>query len=259
MDFPRIKRLAAVRLQRRRRPEAGGAPRRRGHHRLSAWAIPTAPTPPHVVAEAGRGGARSRRTTATRCRAASTSCGSRSATGTSAATTSSSIPTARRSSRSARRKASATWRWRSSARATSCSCPSPTYPIHQYSVIIAGGDLRSIPLMPGEDFLGALRRGGEADLAEAEAAHPELPGTIPTTEVVDLRVLRAASSSSRASTSCCVVHDLAYADLVLRRLRGAELPAGAGRARTSASSSSRCRRATTCRAGASASPSATAR
>src|SRR5207249_4735873 len=28
-------------------------------------------------------------------------------------------------------------------------CPSPTYPIHQYSVIIAGGDLRSIPLMPG--------------------------------------------------------------------------------------------------------------
>jgi aspartate/methionine/tyrosine aminotransferase len=31
-------------------------------------------------------------------------------------------------------------------------CPSPTYPIHQYSVIIAGGDLRSIPLIPGEDF-----------------------------------------------------------------------------------------------------------
>src|SRR4029453_6612518 len=31
--------------------------------------------------------------------------------------------------------------------------PSPTYPIHQYSVIIAGGDLRSIPLPPG----GGLR------------------------------------------------------------------------------------------------------
>src|SRR6202165_918482 len=28
-------------------------------------------------------------------------------------------------------------------------CPSPTYPIHQYSVIIAGGDLRSVPLIPG--------------------------------------------------------------------------------------------------------------
>src|SRR5215510_10067031 len=35
--------------------------------------------------------------------------------------------------------------------------PSPTYPIHQYSVIIAGGDLRSIPLRPGGDFLAALR------------------------------------------------------------------------------------------------------
>src|SRR5512134_3898081 len=30
-------------------------------------------------------------------------------------------------------------------------CPSPTYPIHQYSVVIAGGDLRSIPLVPGDD------------------------------------------------------------------------------------------------------------
>src|SRR6185436_16159063 len=35
-------------------------------------------------------------------------------------------------------------------------CPSPTYPIHQYSVIIAGGDLRSVPLLPGEGFLDRL-------------------------------------------------------------------------------------------------------
>src|SRR6185295_13826281 len=33
-------------------------------------------------------------------------------------------------------------------------CPSPTYPIHQYSVVIAGGDLRSIPLMPGGREVG---------------------------------------------------------------------------------------------------------
>src|SRR5206468_3323221 len=36
-------------------------------------------------------------------------------------------------------------------------CPSPTYPIHQYSVIIAGGDLRTIPLLPGTDFLASLQ------------------------------------------------------------------------------------------------------
>src|SRR6476620_235885 len=35
-------------------------------------------------------------------------------------------------------------------------CPSPTYPIHQYSVIIAGGDLRSVPLLPGEGFFDRL-------------------------------------------------------------------------------------------------------
>ena len=34
--------------------------------------------------------------------------------------------------------------------------PNPTYPIHAYSVIIAGGDVRSIPLIPGEDFFEKL-------------------------------------------------------------------------------------------------------
>jgi alanine-synthesizing transaminase len=35
-------------------------------------------------------------------------------------------------------------------------CPSPTYPIHQYSVVIAGGDLRNVPLLPGQDFFENL-------------------------------------------------------------------------------------------------------
>ena len=34
--------------------------------------------------------------------------------------------------------------------------PTPTYPIHQYSVIIANGDLRSVPLGPGQDFFANL-------------------------------------------------------------------------------------------------------
>lgn len=34
--------------------------------------------------------------------------------------------------------------------------PSPTYPIHPYSVVIAGGDLRSVPLLPGRDFFEDL-------------------------------------------------------------------------------------------------------
>jgi alanine-synthesizing transaminase len=34
--------------------------------------------------------------------------------------------------------------------------PNPTYPIHTYSVIIAGGDIRSIPLSPDRDFFSDL-------------------------------------------------------------------------------------------------------
>ena len=36
--------------------------------------------------------------------------------------------------------------------------PNPTYPIHAYSVVIAGGDLRSIPLLPGVDFFPNSKR-----------------------------------------------------------------------------------------------------
>ena len=30
--------------------------------------------------------------------------------------------------------------------------PTPTYPIHPYSAIISGGDVRGIPVGPGNDF-----------------------------------------------------------------------------------------------------------
>ena len=35
-------------------------------------------------------------------------------------------------------------------------CPSPTYPIHQYAVVLAGGDLRCVPLTTSEEFFGHL-------------------------------------------------------------------------------------------------------
>ena len=99
--------------------------------------------------------------------------------------------------------------------------------------------------------------GGRAHhLAEAEAAHPELPrqphhrggrsGVLRKDRRVcaRARVPRGARSGVRRP--------------VLRRLPGAVPDAGARARATSASSSSRCRRATTCRAGASGSRSATA-
>ena len=35
--------------------------------------------------------------------------------------------------------------------------PNPTYPIHSYSVVIADGDLRSVPLTPDGDFFARLQ------------------------------------------------------------------------------------------------------
>jgi len=90
-------------------------------------------------------------------------------------------------------------------------CPSPTYPIHQYSVIIAGGDLRSIPLMPGGDFLGALQEAVRTTWPKPKLLILNFPAN-PTTEVVDLEFFRRIVEFAREH-GCLVIHDLAYADL----------------------------------------------
>ncbi len=90
-------------------------------------------------------------------------------------------------------------------------CPSPTYPIHQYSVIIAGGDLRSIPLLPGTDFLAALREAVRTTWPKPKLLILNFPHN-PTTEVVDLGFFRGVVEFAREH-ECLVVHDLAYADL----------------------------------------------
>jgi alanine-synthesizing transaminase len=90
-------------------------------------------------------------------------------------------------------------------------CPSPTYPIHAYSVIIAGGDLRSIPLMPGGDFLGLLQDAVRTTWPKPKLLILNFPHN-PTTEVVDLDFFRGIVAFAREH-DCLVVHDLAYADL----------------------------------------------
>jgi alanine-synthesizing transaminase len=90
-------------------------------------------------------------------------------------------------------------------------CPSPTYPIHQYSVIIAGGDLRSIPLVPGGDFLGALEEAMRTTWPKPKLLILNFPAN-PTTEVVDLAFFERIVAFAREH-DCLVVHDLAYADL----------------------------------------------
>jgi alanine-synthesizing transaminase len=91
-------------------------------------------------------------------------------------------------------------------------CPSPTYPIHQYSVVLAGGDLRSIPMHSAEGFLGHMEEAIKQTWPKPKLLIINFPHN-PTTEVVGLdfftRVVRFAQEHEML-----VIHDLAYADVV---------------------------------------------
>ncbi|MBK5101419.1 MAG: aminotransferase class I/II-fold pyridoxal phosphate-dependent enzyme, partial [Desulfobacteraceae bacterium] len=62
--------------------------------------------------------------------------------------------------------------------------PNPTYPIHPYSVIIAGGDLRSIPIGPDRDFFEDLLAATKQTWPAPKMLIISYPHN-PTTEVVD--------------------------------------------------------------------------
>ncbi len=90
--------------------------------------------------------------------------------------------------------------------------PSPTYPIHAYSVIIAGGDLRSIPLLPGVDFFEELEKATKEAWPKPKMIVLNFPHN-PTTEIVEedffIKIVAFAKEHN-----IMVVHDLAYADIV---------------------------------------------
>ncbi len=90
--------------------------------------------------------------------------------------------------------------------------PNPTYPIHQYCVILAGGDLRSIPLVPGEDFFEHLVEAMRQTWPKPTLLILSFPHN-PTTVCVDRAFFQKIVDFAREN-NLMVVHDLAYADLV---------------------------------------------
>ncbi len=90
--------------------------------------------------------------------------------------------------------------------------PTPAYPIHPYCVIIAGGDLRSIPLVKGRDFFEDLQVAFRQTWPRPKMLILSFPHN-PTTRVVDLDFFKKIVEFARAN-DLMVVHDLAYADLV---------------------------------------------
>jgi alanine-synthesizing transaminase len=89
--------------------------------------------------------------------------------------------------------------------------PNPTYPIHAYSVVIADGDLRSVPLTPDGDFFARLEETARLAWPKAKLLILSFPHN-PTTMCVDRAFFEKVVAFAREHR-LMVVHDFAYADL----------------------------------------------
>jgi len=90
--------------------------------------------------------------------------------------------------------------------------PDPGYPIHMYSVVIAGGDLRTIPLAPKEEFFRRLSIATKTTWPQPKMLIISFPNN-PTTEVVEIGFFEKIYEFAKEH-NIMVIHDLAYADLV---------------------------------------------
>jgi alanine-synthesizing transaminase len=99
--------------------------------------------------------------------------------------------------------------------------PTPTYPIHTYSVIIAGGEVRGIELRPDSDFFDDLMRVYRQTLPRPKILVINFPHN-PTTAVVDLEFFKKIVAFAKEH-NVIVVHDLAYADIVFDGYRAPSL------------------------------------
>ncbi|NKB81504.1 MAG: aminotransferase class I/II-fold pyridoxal phosphate-dependent enzyme [Nitrospirales bacterium] len=99
--------------------------------------------------------------------------------------------------------------------------PTPTYPIHMYSVIIAGGEVRGVELQPAGDFFENLTRVYRQTQPRPCALIMSFPHN-PTTSVVDLEFFKKVVAFAKEH-QVWVIHDLAYADLVFDGYRAPSL------------------------------------
>ena len=90
--------------------------------------------------------------------------------------------------------------------------PNPTYPIHPYSVIIAGGDLRGIPIGSDRDFFDDLLTATKQTWPKSKMLIISYPHN-PTTNIVDREFFEKIVEFC-TDHEIMVIHDFAYADLV---------------------------------------------
>jgi len=101
--------------------------------------------------------------------------------------------------------------WTLVAPGDTCLVPEPTYPIHTFSVALAGADVRSVPLGPGHDFWANLLDAYESTWPRPRLIITSFPHN-PTTQVVDSSFFEQLVAFAKEH-ELFVVHDFAYADL----------------------------------------------
>jgi len=89
--------------------------------------------------------------------------------------------------------------------------PNPSYPIHPYGFVIAGADIRHVPLVPGVDFFAELEKAINDSWPKPKMLVLNFPGN-PTTQCVDLEFFEKVVEIAREH-QIWVVHDIAYADI----------------------------------------------
>ncbi len=89
--------------------------------------------------------------------------------------------------------------------------PNPAYPIHPYGFVIAGADIRHVPLTPDVDFFAELEKSVKDSWPKPKMLVLNFPGN-PTTQCVDLAFFERVVEFAREH-EIWVVHDLAYGEI----------------------------------------------
>lgn len=89
--------------------------------------------------------------------------------------------------------------------------PTPCYPIHAYSVVLAEGNVLGIPFQPGEDIFPRIVEVCKNSLPKPRAILLSYPNN-PTGSTVDLGFFEKVVELARAE-NLLVIHDHAYAEL----------------------------------------------
>jgi alanine-synthesizing transaminase len=90
-------------------------------------------------------------------------------------------------------------------------CPNPSYPIHAFGFLMAGGVIRSIPAEPNEAFFRALERAVRHSIPKPIAVVVSYPAN-PTAYVADLDFYRDLVAFAKAN-ELLILSDLAYSEI----------------------------------------------